>query len=1169
MTSPLKWTFAICFSVLALNALSQTPDGYNPAKVIPPSPTAASLGNYGNYNVGYYTGRPDISIPLYEIKTNSHSIPIVLQYDASGVRASQQASWVGLSWSLQANGAITRTVRGLDDFTGNGHYFAPAIPAGVTLADKPYFDQVSAGTMDAETDIFSYNFGPYSGRFVLGKKADGSKIFLDQANNLQITYIDVDQRWEVTDGKGYKYFLSTQEFAIESYNYAGVSELSDLAPLSQYDYSIQPPVTTAWYLDSISSPSSDVVKFIYELPELSTQSISLPQKSENEFNMIQQSGLCPSVSPRFPAGFKNYSSSRQVILDRYLTKILFKHGSIEFIRTDRNDIEYKGTQKPDKLSEVLIKDLENNLLKKYTLYHSYFLDNAIGRLRLDSLGEEDGSGKTKPPYRFSYFTNNVPGPYTKSIDHWGFFNAKSNSTLIPEFIIESGSGDYQVYSGADRTADLSEENAKKGVLSSISFPTGGETRFDYEIHEYGRLRANDAFTYGLSFANVIANPDHQWLHASDTFTLTNTTQVEVSYGYTPAVENPVDYFSVETHYAYILNENGTTLHSFDNVDCPGSTSPCSSLTRNIVLPPGTYILNVNYYSGWQTTMNASWKTKIPVTTRKGGGIRVKSIENIANGERAGIRKFSYNSDQYGGTTGQLISEPMYGYVFELVDIPNRGECPTYTAQYLGRSSSAISGSGLTVASTIVGYDIVTEIIGENGEGGKIEHTFMNLLEVGAGHPYLPGYSSPLSGKPYQRVTFDAQGNELTKTEYRYKMRESVALRSIKLYQANYGEIASDYFIQPYYDYADCLVQTSEKKTDFGVSQPLVTEQLFYYENPEHNLLTTVKSTRSDGSIQFTKLKYPGDYIGASTASFVYQMKQKNMVSPVIEEQTLLYKDGVKKLISGTFTKYKTVNDGDYVPESVSKLETAVPLTDTTVSSISTDNQLTLHPNYREEVIFDTYTPAGNIETFHKPDGIHESYLWDYESALPVAHAINASAAEVAYTSFESGGKGGWQFTGTVSLGSGGSTLPTGKRYYNLTNTNTLSKQGLAINSEYVISYWSMNGAFTVAGGDPVASVKTGTTISGWTYFEHLVKATSTTITIQGTGSIDEVRLRPVSSQLSTYTYDPLIGTTSSTDTNGLTTYFDYDGFQRLKVVKDQYGNILKHYKYHYSGEQPE
>lgn len=52
-------------------------------------------------------------------------------------------------------------------------------------------------------------------------------------------------------------------------------------------------------------------------------------------------------------------------------------------------------------------------------------------------------------------------------------------------------------------------------------------------------------------------------------------------------------------------------------------------------------------------------------------------------------------------------------------------------------------------------------------------------------------------------------------------------------------------------------------------------------------------------------------------------------------------------------------------------------------------------------------------------------------------------------------------------------------------------------------------------------------------------------------------------QITSYTYKPLVGTTSSTDAKGMTTYYEYDAFQRLKAVKDQDGNILKQTDYHY------
>ena len=65
------------------------------------------------------------------------------------------------------------------------------------------------------------------------------------------------------------------------------------------------------------------------------------------------------------------------------------------------------------------------------------------------------------------------------------------------------------------------------------------------------------------------------------------------------------------------------------------------------------------------------------------------------------------------------------------------------------------------------------------------------------------------------------------------------------------------------------------------------------------------------------------------------------------------------------------------------------------------------------------------------------------------------------------------------------------------------------------------------------------------------------------GHIDEVRLYPTGAVMKTYSYDQLEGMLSSTDENNVTTYYDYDGYQRLMNIKDLNLHSLKQFDYHY------
>src|SRR3990172_4259797 len=76
--------------------------------VIPRTPNAASLGKFGDIPVSYHTGVPDISIAIYNLKEGALSLPVSISYHSSGIKVNETASWVGLGWSLNAGGMISR-----------------------------------------------------------------------------------------------------------------------------------------------------------------------------------------------------------------------------------------------------------------------------------------------------------------------------------------------------------------------------------------------------------------------------------------------------------------------------------------------------------------------------------------------------------------------------------------------------------------------------------------------------------------------------------------------------------------------------------------------------------------------------------------------------------------------------------------------------------------------------------------------------------------------------------------------------------------------------------------------------------------------------------------------------------------------------------------------------
>jgi len=130
-------------------------------------------------------------------------------------------------------------------------------------------------------------------------------------------------------------------------------------------------------------------------------------------------------------------------------------------------------------------------------------------------------------------------------------------------------------------------------------------------------------------------------------------------------------------------------------------------------------------------------------------------------------------------------------------------------------------------------------------------------------------------------------------------------------------------------------------------------------------------------------------------------------------------------------------------------------------------------------------------------------------------------------------------------GSGNSTAQdsyTG--HYSYLGTYSRAMNGLD-NGSYLLTYWQKLGNL-------------------WSLVMNTVSVSTGSYAISLSGQIDDVRFYPASAQMTTSTFDPLTGITSSTNPKSNTTFYEYDTFQRLKTIKDHNGDIVKSFSYNYS-----
>lgn len=335
----------------------------------------------------------------------------------------------------------------------------------------------------------------------------------------------------------------------------------------------------------------------------------------------------------------------------------------------------------------------------------------------------------------------------------------------------------------------------------------------------------------------------------------------------------------------------------------------------------------------------------------------------------------------------------------------------------------------------------------------------------------------------------------------------------------------------------------------------------YYDNPVHYQVTRNLVTDSKSNKHATFIKYPQDYItsGNFTGNTILDsLIGRNMLGNVIEKTDSLYLSGSStgSVTGAQLTKFRFIASDMLAPDRQFQLAINVPLTNFQPFAIS-GNTTSQDSRYRKMINFDLYDSHHNLIQFTPADQVINSFIWDYQQTYPIAQVKNAIKNDIAYTSFESDGTGNWTITSTNR---NSTNFLTGLKSYNLNNGNITNTNTLDANKRYTISMWAKTTAPTVSHS---TLVKTGRSYNGFTYYEFKTNAGFTSFTISGTMVIDELRLYPTDAQMTTLTYQPLVGITSECDINNRINYYQYDDFGRLKLVIDQDGNIRKKIDYQY------
>jgi len=1040
------------------------------------SPNAAGLGLFGEIPVSFFTGLPEIAIPLFTAPNNYKGFTIGMSYHADGVRPDQHPGWVGTNWSMMTGGCITRVIKDHDDeFKALNTGIATGFYYNYSILNPTNWDSVSnilsiannkdysVTYKDSQPDEFSFYFGDYSGKFYLNELGqwtvqcnkpvkvtfDGN--FVDPPNSLILSSGTSTSMMNAYLGRT-KSFNSFTICTEEGTQYIFGNDTSAIEySMPFFDQVNSTWVPNAWYLTKIVYANSKYVNFNYQRDnKVSQMYISNTQLLSQSYTMGNTSPSCYSPPANINDIYDSYGG--ELISPVYLTSILSPDFSIQFQRGYTYELRYNDSI------------YQSNINKLFGIYYpngGSVSDRGIlpylGDLRVQSIND-------MLHYNLTWCNLN-------SIKIYDY-----NQKLMKEF-------DFHYNNGAGATGDPRLTSTQRLFLLSMDEINGS----------YGVKG-----TFSFEYDNIDKVP--------------------------PYLANRTDHWGFYNNkYAYL--NNPSAYYSFRE---PDSTVMKFGSLNKIIYPTGgstEFVYEANQYSR-QLKIDRWLGDSLIGGNRITGGLRIKKIINDPNnGQNPVLKEYFYVKD-YSATNQTGTSSGVLGgqiqYLFKNYQVKN-----TNISCLCGPPSSPIVYGDLMVNKSIfstqsvlpactnslgshIGYSEVVEKLSDgsftryrysNFDNGYLDERFDNALQLSI-TPYQP-YNSKLQerGNLLAKEVYDATGKCQYKELNNYVKTSTPYIRSITGKTVSVCPTLSLYYYEGTANriYTYSMLLSDKKEITFNNTDSLVNETSFSYDSNYPIMVNQIKKN-SHGDTLTTVYTYPfhiaGQYnapapgpssaIGSRTISTVLSSNCMNMLtyhfinSPI---EILTYKN--KNVIDGKFIFYGKHGANNYLPDSVYSIETSTPLSTFYRYSTPTYPQNIIDGRYEkspsESFMYDSNS---NMIQMTNKEGFNTSYLWSYNGLYPIAEIKNATYNQVS----------------------------------NLLGASFLNN----LSAEFK------------------PSVNDSTSVNG------LRASTSLSNT-----------------QITTYTFVPLVGIQTKTAPNNIITTFVYDNFNRLYRAEDTNGKIVQEYQYYY------